>query len=141
MGWDHIFRPEFTDLSQLSLLEKGFADQLAAEAAQSHWHMRIAESVMSVTGNYVVSHPSPSRYAETLLLMWRALSRVQNQPFGSTPKLGARQLLLSVGQPIPVTPHLHLYQTNRATAKQVLQSLTDQLYQSFVNLIQPSSLV
>lgn len=140
VGWDHIFRPEFTDISQLSPLEKGFADQLASEAAQSHWHMRIAESVMSVTGNYVISHPSPSRYAETLLLMWRALSRVQNQPFGATPKLGERQLLLSVGAPIPVTPHLKEYQTNRAAAKKVSQGLTDELYKSFINLIQPSSL-
>lgn len=140
VGWDHIFRADLADMSQLSLLEKGFADQLAAEAAQAHWHMRIAESVMSVTGNYVISHPSPSRYAETLLLMWRALSRVQNQPFGNSPKLGQRQLKLSVGAPIPVTCHLSQYQTNRSGAKEVLQNLTNALHQSFVNLIEPSSL-
>lgn len=136
-GWDRIFRP---NIDNLSVLERGFANQVAKEANTSHWHLRIAESLTSISGNYVKSHPSPTRFAETLLLIWRSLSRVKNQPFGKSPYLGDRSCLLSIGAPIVVSDYFPKYQSSRANAKACVASLTAELQTALEQLIQPSSI-
>jgi len=136
-GWDRIFR---ADINNLSVLERGFADQVAKEANTSHWHLRIAESLTSISGNYVKSHPSPTRFAETLLLIWRSLSRVKNQTFGKSPYLGDRSCLLSIGKPIIVSDYFPKYQSSRANAKACVASLTVELQNALEQLIQPSSI-
>jgi hypothetical protein len=136
-GWDRIFR---ADIDNLSVLERGFANQVAKEANTSHWHLRIAESLTSISGNYVKSHPSPTRFAETLLLIWRSLSRVKNQPFGKSPYLGDRSCLLSIGAPIVVSDYFPKYQSSRANAKACVASLTAELQTALEQLIQPSSI-
>jgi hypothetical protein len=139
-GWEQIFRADFKDFQQLSVLERGFADQLARETATSHWHMRIAESLQPIPGNYVKEHPSASRYAETLLLIWRAMSRVKNETFGKTPYLGDRKLLLSIGEPISVTERYAEYQSSRASAKECVTKLTADLHAALSQLIEKSTL-
>jgi hypothetical protein len=136
--WDQIFRVD--DLSRISHLERGFGDQLAREANNSLWHMRIAESILSITGTYVRDHPSPSRFAEMLLLLWRAMCRVKMIPFGTTPYLGKRKLILSIGTPLNISDHLPTYQSSRQSAKETLAHLTAQLKDSFQSLIIPSAL-
>jgi hypothetical protein len=134
--WDQIFRVE--DIRKISALEKGFGDQLAREASASLWHMRIAESILPITGDYVGQHPSPSRFAEMLLLIWRVMARVQCLPFGKTPYLGQRKLILSAGEPIAISPHLPTYQANRHNAKDLVQKLTNELHSALRSLIRPS---
>lgn len=136
--WDQVFRTE--DITKISALEKGFGDQLAREASASLWHMRIAESILPVTGNYVREHPSPSRFAEMLLLIWRAMGRVKCLPYGETPYLGNRKLILSAGNPISISEHLDTYQSSRANAKNMVQKLTDDLQTAFRSMIRPSHL-
>ncbi|AFY73337.1 hypothetical protein Syn7502_01238 [Synechococcus sp. PCC 7502] len=136
-GWDRIFR---SDLDRLSVLEKGFANQLAKEANMSHWHLRMAESLMAITGNYVQSHPSPTRFAEILLLIWRSLSRIKNQPFGKFPYLGDRSCYISIGDPIIVSNYFPKYQSSRANAKECVATVTAELQTALEKLIQPSSI-
>ena len=136
-GWDRIFR---ADSAKLSVLEKGFANQLAKEANSSQWHLKIAESLTEITGDYVKSHPSPTRYAEVLLLIWRSLSRVKNQSFGKSPYLGDRSCVLSIGDPINLSDYFATYQTSRSHAKTCIEQVTSQLQTNLENLIQPSRL-
>lgn len=136
--WDQVFRVE--DWQKLTVLERCFGDQLAREANNSLWHMRIAESILHITGTYVQEHPSPSRFAEMLLLLWRAMSRLKLIPYGKTPYLGDRKLILSGGEPINISAHLSQYQTNRQTAKETMAELTNQLRNSMQSLVIPSAL-
>jgi len=136
-GWDRIFR---SDSETLSVLERGLADQVAKEANMSHWHLRIAESLTAITGDYVKSHPSPTRFAEILLLIWRSLSRVKNQPFGKSPYLGDRSCLISIGEEIIVSDYFLQYQSSRANAKACVATLTTKLQTSLEELIQPSEI-
>jgi 1-acyl-sn-glycerol-3-phosphate acyltransferase len=136
-GWDRIFRPE---ISNFSILERGFANQVAKEANMSQWHLRIAESLTAITGDYVQAHPSPTRFAEILLLIWRSLSRVKNQPFGKSPYLGDRSCLLTIGEPIVISDYFAKYQSSRAEAKECVANLTMELQMSLEKLIQLSTL-
>jgi hypothetical protein len=134
-GWDRIFR---SDLDSFSVLEQGLANQLAKEANMSHWHLRIAESLTSITGTYVKSHPSPTRFAEILLLIWRSLSRIKNQPFGKLPYLGDRSCHLSIGNPILVSDYFPKYQSSRKDAKECVEIVTAELQTALEKLIQSS---
>jgi hypothetical protein len=137
-GWDQIFRAEFKDPNAVSTLDRGFADQLAKEACSSQWHMRIAESIVTITGNYVADLPSTSRYAETLLLIWRALSRVKTETFGKTPYLGDRKLILSIGEPISVSDRFATYQSSRVAAKECVSQTTADLHKVLQGLVERS---
>jgi len=137
--WDQVFRSDL-DLAHISPLELGFANQLAKEASASLWHLRIAESILPITGTYAREHPSPSRLVEMLLLLWRAMARVQSLPLSKTPYMGRRKLILSAGQPISVSEQLPLYQSSRQQARECVNALTQRLKQALTDLIIPSAL-
>jgi hypothetical protein len=141
-GWDRIFRNDIKDIEKLSQVERGFADQLALEASYSNWHMRIAESIIGVTSDYVRQHPSPSRYIEVLKLMWSVLQRISERnpdsPFKETPNFGDRKLTISVAEPISVSEHLAAYQSSRAAAKECTRKLTEDIHHAMKDLVIPS---
>jgi hypothetical protein len=139
--WERIFRSDIKDvkgIQALSTLERSFANQLAKEAHTSEWHMRIAESLTAVTGNYVKNNPSPTRFADTLLLIWRALSRVKAEQFGRSPFIGNRKIIISVGEPISVSDRYETYKSSRAAAKECSSQLTKDLQAALESLIEPS---
>jgi len=141
-GWDRIFRNDLKDIEQLSQVERCFADQLALEANYSNWHMKIAESIIGVTSDYVRQHPSPSRYIEVLKLMWSVLKRVternSDSVFKETPNFGDRKVILSVAEPISVSERLSEYQSSRTAAKECNRKLTEEIHSAMKNLVIPS---
>jgi hypothetical protein len=141
-GWDRIFRNDIQDIEKLSGVERGFADQLALEASYSNWHMRIAESIIGVTSDYVRQHPSPSRYIEVLKLMWSVLQRVternQDSAFKETPNFGDRKLTISVAEPLSVSDRLAEYQSSRAASKECTRKLTEDIHRAMKDLVVPS---
>ncbi len=139
-GWDRIFRSDIDNLDRLSPLARGFADRLAVEANTAHWHMRLAESITAVTGSYVVEHPSPDRFADTLISIWRAMARVKSQPFGAPPYLGKRKATIAVGEPLWVSDRLAEYRSGRAAARGCVRDLTQDLHRALTDLIEPSPL-
>ncbi len=136
--FDQIFRADIKDINSLSVLEQGLANQLAKEAHTSEWHMRIAESLTAVTGTYVKENPSPTRFADTLLLIWRALSRVKSELFGRPPYIGDRKVILAIGAPISVSDRYAAYKSSRASAKECTSQLTKDLQLALESLIEPS---
>ncbi|TYQ30087.1 1-acyl-sn-glycerol-3-phosphate acyltransferase [Pseudanabaena sp. UWO310] len=141
-GWDRIFRNDIENIQNLSEVERGFADQLALEASYSNWHMRIAESIIGVTSNYVRQHPSPTRYVEVLKLMWSVLKRITDRNpesiFKKDPNFGDRKLIISVAPPLSVSERLEEYQSSRVAAKECTRKLTEEIQNSLKNLIIPS---
>ncbi|MDX2254859.1 MAG: 1-acyl-sn-glycerol-3-phosphate acyltransferase [Pseudanabaenaceae cyanobacterium bins.39] len=142
--WDRIFRNDIENIEQLSEVERGFADQLASEANYSNWHMKIAESIIGVTSDYVRQHPSPSRYVEMINLMWSVLNRVTERDpksvFKNFPDFGDRKLIISVAEPISVSERLATYQSSRVAAKECTRKLTEEIYSALESLIVKSAL-
>jgi hypothetical protein len=141
-GWDRIFRNDIKDIEQLSQVERSFADQLALEAYHSNWHMKIAESVIGITSDYVRQHPSPSRYIEVIKLMWSVLNRITERDpksvFKQSPNFGDRKLTVSVAEPLSVSALLGEYQSSRAAAKECTRKLTDDITKALKDLVKLS---
>lgn len=115
-GWDWIFREDIKNLEALSVLERGLADRVAAEASLRMWHMRLVESFVAVTGRYVLEKPTAERFAETTLLLWDMLTRIKGgNPFGR-PQLGKQGVKVTVGQPISVSSRWDDYHVSRRKA-------------------------
>lgn len=126
-GWDYIYREDIKDIEALSPLERGLSDRIAEEANLRMWHMRLVESFVAVTGDYVLENPTVERFAETILLMWDMIARIKgNNPF-QRPRLGKQSVQMTVGEPISVSDRWETYQASRRSAKQAVTDLTHDL--------------
>jgi hypothetical protein len=126
-GWDYIYREDIKNLEALSPLKRGLADRIAEEANLRMWHMRLVESFVAVTGEYVLEKPTVERFAETTLLMWDMMTRIKGgNPF-QRPRLGKQWVQMTVGEPISVSDRLEAYQANRRSAKLAVADLTHDL--------------
>lgn len=115
-GWDRIFREDIKSLETLSPLEKGLADRIAEESSLRMWHMRLVESFVAVTGQYVREKPTAERFAETTLLLWDVVARIKaGNPF-KRPCLGKQKVKITIGEPISVSQRWDDYQNNRRKA-------------------------
>lgn len=131
-GWDWIYREDLRDQVHLSPVERGLADRIAEEAAFRMWHMRLVESFVAVTGNYVRESPTVERFAETLLLLRDTIVRIKGENPFPRPSLGAQIAYLSVGTPLSVSDRWSTYQHNR---RQAITDLTKDLQQAMQTLI------
>jgi hypothetical protein len=126
-GWDYIYREDIKDIEALSPLERGLSDRIAEEANLRMWHMRLVESFVAVTGDYVLENPTVERFAETTLLMWDMIARIKGgNPF-HRPRLGKQWVQITVGEPISVSDRWDTYQASRRSGKQAVTDLTHDL--------------
>lgn len=115
-GWDCIYREDIENPEALSPVERGLANLVAEEASLRMWHMRLVESFVAVTGQYVRENPTFERFAETTLLVAKTISRIKGgNPFAGE-LLGQQRVVLQVGEPLSVTTRWDAYQTNRRSA-------------------------
>ncbi|SBO44464.1 1-acyl-sn-glycerol-3-phosphate acyltransferase [Cyanobium sp. NIES-981] len=112
-GWERIYR---ADLDALSPVGRGLADWTAAEASLCLDHMRLVEPFTAMSGRYVVDRPTPDRYAELLLILWRAVAWIEGRPQLRPPSLGPTQAVLQVGPAIDVTDRHGAYRQDRRAA-------------------------
>lgn len=134
-GWNYIFREEFKDRKALSAVERGLADKIAEEANLRMWHMRLVESFVAVTGKYVREKPSAERFAETTLLLWDMVTRIEGgNPF-KRPQLGKQKAKITIGEPISVSERFSIYKSSRKGAREAVAKLTSDLQQAMEGLI------
>jgi 1-acyl-sn-glycerol-3-phosphate acyltransferase len=134
-AWDLIFREDLK-LENLSPVERGLADRVAEEASLRIWHMRLVESFVAVTGKYVLEKPTVDRFAETTLLLWDTLTKIDGgNPF-KRPKLGKQSAIVTVGHPISISNLASVYQSNRRAAKQTVSDVTQELQTVLEKMIQ-----
>jgi hypothetical protein len=126
-GWNYIYRDDIADIQSLSPFKRGLADWIAQEADLKMQHMRIAESFVAVTANYILKKPTPERFAENLLLMFDMLSRIQNSTLPGRPRLGLKQAMISVGNPINVNEKWESCQGNKQALRTGVSELTQDL--------------
>lgn len=131
-GWDWIFREDLKHLENLPPLERSLADRIAEEADLRLWHMRLVESFVSVTGQYVIEKPTYDRFAETLLLLWQMMARIQGRVTLARPTLGTQSVQVTVGEPISVSDRWQDYKTSR---RQAVSQLTQELQVALEKMI------
>jgi hypothetical protein len=102
-GWNYIYREELKNIKALSPLERGLADRIAEEANLRMWHMRLVETFVAVTGQYVLEKQTVERFAETSLLLWDMVTRIKGSNPFERPRLGKQRVQMTVGQPLSVS--------------------------------------
>ncbi|MBD2107495.1 1-acyl-sn-glycerol-3-phosphate acyltransferase [Nodosilinea sp. FACHB-13] len=133
-GWEHIFRQDVVSNPRLSAVEMGLANREAEEASLRMWHMRLVESFIAVTGQYVRQRPSAERFAETVMILRDTVCLIQGKNSFPRPKLGPQRAVLTVGEPISVSDRWPDYKTNR---KQAVAQLTADLQSALEAMITP----
>jgi hypothetical protein len=134
-GWNLIFREDFKDIESLSSVEKGLGDRVAEEANIHMWHMRLVESFVAVTGKYIREKPSAERFAETLLILWQMVVRIEGGNTSKRPYLGKQTAKIIIGKPISVSDKYAIYKTNRQSVRQAVADLTKDMQVSLESLI------
>jgi hypothetical protein len=136
-GWTYIYRYDRSRFPTLSPVERGLADWIAQEASLRMLHMRLVESFVAVTGNYIEAQLSFERLVETTLILFDAIARIKNQncKIPRRPSLGWRQARITIGTPISVTNRWSMYTENRSAAKQAVADLTQDLHRVLEQMI------
>ncbi|MDB9459101.1 1-acyl-sn-glycerol-3-phosphate acyltransferase [Dolichospermum circinale CS-545/17] len=134
-GWNYIYRDDIADIQSLSPFQRGLADWVAQEADLKMQHMRIAESFVAVTANYILEKPTPERFAETILLMFDMLSRIKDSTLPGRPRLGWKQAMISVGEAISINERWENCQGNKQTLRKGVSDLTQDLQMILEGLI------
>lgn len=134
-SWNYIYRDDIPDIHALPAFKRGLADWVAQEADLRVQHMRLVESFVAVQANYLQTQPTVERLAETALLMFDMLSRIQSSTLPGRSRLGQRQATLKVGEPISVTERWKKVQNDRPAAKRAVSDLTRDLQLALEELI------
>ena len=128
-GWARIYRDDLhlsessrreSDRPEVSAMERGFADRIAAESLLQMEHMRLVESMVAVTGHYVKDDPSFERFAEMTLLLFDVMQRIKGVKRPARPRLGWRQAYITVGNPLSATERWSDYEQDRKATKETL---------------------
>jgi len=134
-GWNYIYRDDITNIDDLPPLKKGLADWVAAEASLKMQHMRIAESFVAITANYILEEPSADRFAETILLMFDMFAKIKNSTSKGRPNLGYKQAKITIGTPISVTERWQNCQGDKKALRQGVNDLTGDLFKVLQELV------
>ncbi len=134
-SWSHIYRDDLPELETLSPMARGLADWAAQEASLRELHMRMVETFVAVDSGYLRANPSFERCAEMALLLSDFLGRLEGDKLPGRPRLGDRQVTVTVQPPIAVTPHLETYQQSRRAGRAAVAALTEEIRQSLEETI------
>ena len=129
-AWNYIYREDFPSMKHLNALpslQRGLADWVAKEASLQVRHMRLVETFVVVTSDYIREKPTFERLAEISLLMFDLLARVREGKIPGRPRLGWRKAQITIGEPISITQRWSSYQSSRKGAKQAVSDLTRDL--------------
>lgn len=136
-GWMWIYREDIPAISALSAVDRGLADWIAQLATLQMRHMRLVESLVAVTDQYVREKPSFERFTENTLILFDLVERIKGTKVPSRPRMGWRHSTLTIGEPINVSDRWLSYAQGRSAAKQSVEQLTQDLQKAMENLIHP----
>lgn len=134
-GWNYIYREDLSDINALPPFKRGLADWIAQEADLRMLHMRLVESFVAVTTNYIEQQSTAERFAETTLLIFDMLSRIKDTTLPGRPNLGWKKAQITVGEPISVTERWVSSQVDKQAARQAVTDLTKDLQVALEKLI------
>ncbi len=123
-GWNRIYRDDLSTLDNLAPAVKGLANLIASEAELRLWHMRLVENFVSVTGHYVAEKRTVERFADTILLLWKMVTRLKGESNGKTPYLGKKTVQMKAMPALFIDRYWEQYKSNRRHA---VEDLTQDL--------------
>jgi hypothetical protein len=126
-GWDWIYREELLPPASLDRVSRKLADRIATEADLRMWHMRLLESLRSITDSYVKDRPTVDRFAEVTLLLWDLIARIKAEKPANRPILGKRRVQITICNPIPLSDYWDRYKLDRQEARKAVLDLTQEL--------------
>ncbi len=126
-GSDWIYREELTPPASLDRVSRKLADRIATEADLRMWHMRLLESLRSITDSYVKDRPTVDRFAEVTLLLWDLIARIKAEQPANRPILGKRRVQITICNPIPLSDYWDRYKIDRQEARKAVLDLTQEL--------------
>ncbi|MEM9137093.1 MAG: 1-acyl-sn-glycerol-3-phosphate acyltransferase, partial [Cyanobacteria bacterium P01_F01_bin.42] len=132
-SWARIF---MDNIEQLSPIERGLADWQTKEASLKLNHMRMAERLICLTDDYIISKPTADRFAEVVLILWRISVWIKGENPHSPPQLGKRRATITVCDPIAIQDYWAQYKMDRRSAKKTVQVVTQTLkerYEAAIN--------
>lgn len=135
-AWARIF---IDDLEQLSPVERGLADWQALEASLRLAHMQLAERLICLTDDYILTKPSSDRFAEVVLILWRISVWLKGESPHKPPNLGLKRAKITVCEPIPLQDYWAQYKIDRRSARKTVQVVTQTLKERFEAVIQSES--
>lgn len=128
-AWQRLFRPR-----PGGLVRQRLADWLARDTQTSLQYARLAEGLFGVSVHYLFENPSFERLVDTATSTWDALSYSLGLAYGQRPRVGPRQVCVSIGQPIQLAAPGEA-KTERKDKKQALQQASLALEQEFARLV------
>ncbi len=134
-GWNYIYRQDRAEFKNLSPVKQGLADRIAAEADLRMLHMRLVESFVAVTGDYIQEKPCFERFAEITFILFDAIARIKGNKNPRRPRLGWRKTTVTIGEPISASDRAIAYRQNRQGAKQAVTQLTQDLQTALEEMI------
>ena len=134
-GWNYIFREDFKNVKGISAVEKALGDRVAEESNARMWHMRLVESFVAVSGNYIREKPTVERFAETTLILWQMIAKIKGNKAAQRPQLGKQKVKITIGETISISEHYLAYKENRLGARQAVADVTNDLQHALESLI------
>jgi len=90
---------------------------------------------VAVTADYILEKPTPERFAETILLMFDMLSRIKDSTLPGRPRLGLKQAMIFVGEPVNVNTRWENCHGNKQALRKGVSELTQDLQVMLEGLI------
>ncbi|MFS8858102.1 1-acyl-sn-glycerol-3-phosphate acyltransferase [Synechococcus sp. H55.7] len=135
-AWTQIYREELRHPGSLAPLQRGLLNWKAQQATLYLQHMRLVESCVAVQEEYLLSRPSFERLAESALILFDVLARLRGDPYPARPRLGWREVQVTVGDPIWVSQRWERqYRQGRQEARQAVAELTQDLQLALERMI------
>ncbi|MGB3402021.1 MAG: 1-acyl-sn-glycerol-3-phosphate acyltransferase [Microcoleaceae cyanobacterium] len=134
-GWRYIYREEIEDISTLSAFQFGLGNWVAEEAEIRLKHMRLVESFVAVTGDYIKEKQTVERFAETLLILFDLVERIKGKKNPRRPQLGKRRVKIIVGNAISVSDKCSEYQSNSPQTKPAVKNLKNEIEAALNQLV------
>ncbi len=133
-SWNYIYREDIEDINTISALERGLADWIAEEGEIRIKNMRLVESFVAVTANYIKEKPTFERFAETTLILFDVMARIKGKKTPKRPRLGNRIAILTMGNPLSVTEAFQEAKNQQIKTKDLVKNLTNKLQKALENM-------
>ncbi|WP_017306536.1 1-acyl-sn-glycerol-3-phosphate acyltransferase [Spirulina subsalsa] len=140
VSWNVIYREDIPNWRGISAFQQGLADWVAQEAILQEKHMRLVESFVAVTSDYITAENiTAERMAEVALILFDCVERIRGVKIPKRPRLGQRWVKITLGEPISASDRYGAYKAGRHQAKQAVKDLTAEIQAQLEGLIEASS--
>lgn len=132
-SWNWIYREDVEN--DTSILKQKLLDRVAYLSKEMDWHMRLVESFVSVSGNYIQEKPTFERFTEISFLFFDTISKIKTGTGADRPKLGNYSVRLTAGSPLNLKEFYPLHKTGKKGTKEAIEKIGLELFSRMNQLL------